>query len=374
MASNKDTLEMRFEAAFISEALFSSEYTDTAESEFPLTIIENHRSSGIIFNGASSTQHGSNSEATLAIELIVTYYFPFTITFRNNFSGGVMSIVGPSENNPEAIVPYHNTSTKLGDGFTLTAISQQDDSGYHRVWNNYAPVARSTWQKNLSDIENTTLSSYSFFADPTDKNAVYKSGLRRKYTVDRYDQTEFDGTISPAYSKGIIEQNSDTLHANSRSINGKNYVFSFWTDDITKQNPRVESPIGNIARTAIFKYPHHTNNTAAIENTSQTKIIRTFDGTLHKVYVSINRIWYEYSTDNGAIWTIGKGGKPIGAYGAHSPAISDCSDDAVVIVYQENNDIKLATANKSAVVGDLPPYDVPVLSLVFSLQALASRS
>lgn len=45
-----------------------------------------------------------------------------------------------------------------------------------------------------------------------------------------------------------------------------------------------------------------SNNVNAISNTSQRKVIRTSNGDLHLFYVSMGKIWYEKSVNNGTSW------------------------------------------------------------------------
>ena len=92
----------------------------------------------------------------------------------------------------------------------------------------------------------------------------------------------------------------------------------------------------NAEVSANFKGTQLTNQETGMQNPSQRKFVRTTDGTLHFVYESMNRIWYEISTDNGATWRIMNSATPLETVDSKLPSI-DCYGNSVAIVYQKKN-------------------------------------
>jgi len=92
----------------------------------------------------------------------------------------------------------------------------------------------------------------------------------------------------------------------------------------------------NAVVNANFKGTQLSNQETGIQNPSQRKFVRTTDGTLHFVYESMNRIWYEISTDNGATWRIMNNATPLETVDSKLPSI-DCYSNSVAIVYQKKN-------------------------------------
>ncbi len=150
----------------------------------------------------------------------------------------------------------------------------------------------------------------------------------------------FDPT-KPCYSVEAISPQDIPL-----SQTGKSHRFYFqnWT------GTNVDFEYANIIRTgvvfqdenaeasAVLKGTQLSNQSQALSNNGQRKIIRTDDGKLHCVYESLEKIWYEMSTDNGNTWVIMNNGQPVShpANVAKSPSIcligNECS---ILIVYQE---------------------------------------
>ena len=120
------------------------------------------------------------------------------------------------------------------------------------------------------------------------------------------------------------------------NINGHNYYFAGWADDITLNNPRTINATQNQNISALYKYPHHSNQTNAYSNPSQRKFIQTPDGVKHICYESMNRVWIEYSTDNGATWALGNSGKPLSSVDSKNPSMSFYGNE-LAIVWQEKS-------------------------------------
>jgi hypothetical protein len=332
-------------------------YTDTLH-ESVVDSVQASLASGYILFFAWNDQ-GSEMGNTLAqvnLTLDLTYYIPqaFSVTFQNNFTGGVMGIAGPGVNNSSQAVPYTDGNTELGSPYTVTAVAQQDNNGINRVWNNYAPNDRSNWQKQIPGHSPQTIGtspSYSFNADTSDVNATYTANLRQNFEISRNDETEFDGTLLRNNVTQILEQNSGTVPAPAtQTINGRNYNFAGWENG---GNGQVSDPASNMTYpdAAMYKMVHYSNDASAFSENSQRKFIRTPNGNLFQTYTSMGHVWAEFSTDNGQAWQIAYGGQPLdGGNGGKCPSL-DCFGDQsghdVMVVFQQKAgdyySIKLAT-------------------------------
>lgn len=88
-----------------------------------------------------------------------------------------------------------------------------------------------------------------------------------------------------------------------------------------------------------------SNDPSAYSNNSQRKFVRTLDGHLHIVYESMNRVWYERSTNNGQTWEIMNNGRPLSEQDSKLPSIdyrpkfigSSTPHGDAGIVFQEKN-------------------------------------
>ncbi len=275
-----------------------------------------------------------NTLAQVNLTLDLTYYIPqaFSVTFQNNFTGGVMGIVGPGVSNSSQSVPYTDANTELGSSYTLTAVAQQDNSGINRVWNNYAPNDISSWQKQPSSGQQFDVSSaqtYSFNADTSDVNATYTANLRQNFEISRNDETEFDGTILRNNVTQILEQNSGAVPAPAtQTINGHSYNFAGWENG---GNGDISNPTSNMTYpdAAIYKTIHYSNDPLAFSNNGQRRLIETSSGGeawLTQVYASMGHVWIEHSSDGGNTWAIGNNGKPLDTGGGKDPSIAFTSN------------------------------------------------
>ncbi len=141
-------------------------------------------------------------------------------------------------------------------------------------------------------------------------------------------------------------QSSGTYYSaralNTQQINGTNAFFVNWTStsaDVPSPNS-LETPIvfrqADAVVKANYKGTNLTGNSNAFTNSSQQKAVKTSNGRLHLVYESLNNVWYERSTDNGATWEIMNSGNPLGISDSKHPAI-DSYGNQVAIVWQEKN-------------------------------------
>jgi hypothetical protein len=133
---------------------------------------------------------------------------------------------------------------------------------------------------------------------------------------------------------------------------GSNWNFFKWENGSgsTVRQEQINSNTSSEWK-AMYKGVSKSDNAAGFSNTSQRKFVRDLAGNLHKVYESMENVWYELSTNNGSSWTIMNGGAPLGASKSKLPSI-DNYGNSVVIVFQEEtysgSKISLRTFNLSS--------------------------
>ena len=144
---------------------------------------------------------------------------------------------------------------------------------------------------------------------------------------------EFDAPQDQPSFVGLV--GSQVLMTTPPSINrnGRNYLFSGWSDG-NGDNPRTFTINENKTYySARYRIPATSNDQNAYANNNQRKFVRTSNGYYHRVYESMNRVWYERSTNNGANWEIMK---PLSGSDSKSPSI-EAAGDMVLVVFQERN-------------------------------------
>ena len=89
----------------------------------------------------------------------------------------------------------------------------------------------------------------------------------------------------------------------------------------------------NATITANVKGTQLSNINTAYDYNSQRKFLRTDNGHLHNVYISLGALWYERSTDGGANWEI-IGGQPINSDNPKQVSIDYLGSGLVLIAFQ----------------------------------------
>ncbi|MDT3695209.1 MAG: T9SS type A sorting domain-containing protein [Ignavibacterium sp.] len=112
------------------------------------------------------------------------------------------------------------------------------------------------------------------------------------------------------------------------------YIFAGWSDGVMSTSRQFTS---NTDIRALYKKINNSNNANTYSNNNQRKIVRTQNGELHKVYESMDRVWYERSVDNGASWSIVMG-KPLSTLKSISPSIDYYQNDVFIVFQEINND------------------------------------
>lgn len=141
----------------------------------------------------------------------------------------------------------------------------------------------------------------------------------------------------PNYS---VRANSQTINLGG-SLGSRQAVFAGWEgDDVDFKDANdaetgvVFNDSGAEAR-AKMKIRGLSNDSKAFASNSQRRLVQTTSGSmpgheywLHRVYTSMGHVWMEYSSDRGATWTLGNGGKPLdGGAGGKNPSMDYYHDD-----------------------------------------------
>ncbi|HEX2867151.1 MAG TPA: T9SS type A sorting domain-containing protein [Ignavibacteriales bacterium] len=131
------------------------------------------------------------------------------------------------------------------------------------------------------------------------------------------------------------------------SLGIRNCYFQNWSSSGADILQTVNNPAGydqkaivfntqDASVTANYKAINISNTQTAFSNSSQRKIVRTPNGSLHLVYESMGKVWYEMSTDNGVSWRLMNGGRPLVSEDAKLPSIEAYDTDSpVFITYQK---------------------------------------
>ena len=133
------------------------------------------------------------------------------------------------------------------------------------------------------------------------------------------------------------------------------FVWRSWDYDPTKVN--IKSPnnkstnvvflsSANTTVTANLKGSQLSNELTAYDYNNQQKFVRTDNGHLHNVYISLGALWYERSTDGGTTWEI-IGGQPVNSNNPKHVSIDYLGSGIILIAYQ------CTTATGSKVVIDV---------------------
>ncbi|HRP93601.1 MAG TPA: T9SS type A sorting domain-containing protein, partial [Ignavibacteriaceae bacterium] len=96
-----------------------------------------------------------------------------------------------------------------------------------------------------------------------------------------------------------------------QSLPPQNHTFWKWSDE-NFDNPRtVRIANTNTNLFAIYKKIQTSNQIDAYSNNSQRKFVSNYYGVRFSVYTSLEKVWIEYSTNNGQSWHIGNKGRPL---------------------------------------------------------------
>ena len=311
-----------------------------------LSAVNDARASGEIYLGAVSNNEGSNNtNAALELRLEITYTMPVVsvdITAKNSFDYGTIK-VGNNAPATQVNSPFIFT-TDVGNTINLEA-QDQLYGDYERVWNT-SGVSQSIsyWDKTdgVNHVFVSNLRVYNFQVAEDDDDKTYIAELMKNYKIDRdIDCSEFDDILSNSGYTYIVEHNSGSIGAPAtRTVNSRTYHYVGWADDFSASNPRAITPNDNMEYSALYKYPHYSNNDEGYSNTSARKVVKTVDpqyGTekLWIVYESKGKVWLETSINDGVYWSAEILNDGVDA---KNPSITTAINDVLIAYQYEDED------------------------------------
>lgn len=310
------------------------------------TEMQNLLTSGTLILGALGENETANdSYAYLFIWLHVKYRRPaqtFPYFAANYYNGAIIGgQIGVGLGQPPTSFPspkqfYANENQNIN----LLAYDNQDIDTRRYLYNDTeAQNQKSKWDQDKFGVVTPLGAPQTITVVSSSTNAAttFRAWLSKNCKIDQTHKTEFDGNQTQQNTAWIVELNSGNITTqSSRVISGKNYLFAGWEDNLTLGTSRNITPTDNKVYEVLYKYLHHSNQTNAYSNPSQRRFIQTPDGVKHICYESMNRVWLEHSTDNGATWFLGNGGKPLSSADSKNPSMSFYGN-LLGIVWQEKN-------------------------------------
>lgn len=189
------------------------------------------------------------------------------------------------------------------------------------------------------------------FADASYGNNVRNQGMSAPFKTVNYASNNLGLTTS---YKGVFlgRLTSDPNYYSVRALlqnsnlNGFTGYFQNWSYTNSGLFQNVTSPSGYDQKAVIFyssgavvtaNYKAHLGSSvlSATESGNQRKIVKDGNGKLHLVYVSLNKVYYSSSTDNGATWSVDLQISGSGTASTPSIATSGGWDDEVYFTWQE---------------------------------------
>ena len=298
----------------------------------------------------SGTSLGSTNQIIVNIDnhryMAIFDYVPVTpvnVSVKNEFKDPDLEISHGGTVNID-YEDYFNTQSLPGQQVTLPFIPgeqhrfeakaqtypEEGMGSYYRGFN-YYPEHDGGW------VYPDGFRNYMAVVNPSVIEGVYNSKYRNRYdiSVQGFAQ-ELDQTIQLQSVPNIWQYESQLIFA-PPMISFNNYYSSFfsWSSG-ESSNERIVSPLDNAVYTALYKIKQHSNSTEAYSSSSQRKFVRTRDGNLHYVYLSMGHIWYERSTDNGSTWNIMNDGKPL-----DNPELGTPTSPAIIDIYTEDDAVAI---------------------------------
>lgn len=225
-----------------------------------------------------------------------------TLTIKNSFKRGFIKyngtqyrVIGPNG------IGFLNPS---GNNANIEAIYQDvlDETNgktYSREFESWSR-ASSPNQINLNPLQLTISESETYTANMP---KLFNINLEAANYIETGSggSYKYDGQNIGSNYFQKVRSSQRTFEA----IPPSGWGFSQWNDGLTT-NPRVENVVDHLSLNAIYKKHLASTQSTAFSNNSQRKFVRTTDGTLHLVYESVGRVWYEISTNGGSTWTLSK--------------------------------------------------------------------
>ncbi|MCE1189959.1 MAG: T9SS type A sorting domain-containing protein [Ignavibacteria bacterium] len=112
-------------------------------------------------------------------------------------------------------------------------------------------------------------------------------------------------------------------------------IMYTWTGGTVSTNPISYQLQTNTTIGAYYKRVASSNLPSTFQYNSQKKMVSTTDGTLYRVYESMERVWLERSFDNGVTWSLMNNNRPLSETASKGASI-DATSGQIGVVFQEN--------------------------------------
>ena len=199
------------------------------------------------------------------------------------------------------------------------------------ITRNFRKVYPLTIKNSLDEVGGISTNNI-YFKDPITDNAYhsYSAGNGGFVKDNAFDSLDID--ILPLEHQKYGAKAVSTISYNARTYQYSGGDFSTSGTDFIITGPTT--------KTAYYKGAQLSSQTDAIAGNGQKKIVKTSDGYLHQVYESLNKVWYERSTDNGVTWQVMNNGQAVSANGYKAKGASidyytSSYNNIIIIVYQQ---------------------------------------
>ena len=221
----------------------------------------------------------------------------------------------------------------------------------------FEPTSNSTLKNNAPELDDIHIGNFSF----TDPWYYYQGGgdqWHQKLAPTKYYSTLNIQNNSTASYGGVFLNRSISVNKPYYSIKVDPYqdipvsqtgrTHRFYFHNWSGTSASFQFP--NIAETGVvftgenstvqanLKGTQLSDNIEAYSSNSQNKFVRTENGNLHNVYVSMGALWYERSTNGGATWEIANYGRALNTDNPKGVSIDylppSSGDDIITIAYQ----------------------------------------
>ncbi len=227
--------------------------------------------------------------------------------------------------NSSEITPATNQNIYESDFNFSTTIEKFDKS----ITRNFRTVYPLT--VNLNSPEgNSAISGDAQFKDPTTTNNYVQINV----TTSGYVKNEAFYNLNETINSQPNQQYG--IKANS-VVTYNNKVYYWYSGDFNTSGTDIVIT-GPTTKTANYKGHLISNSQSATSLGSQRKIAKDYNGTLHMVYVSLDKVWYTYSTDGGSTWSAEE--RISGSGSASEPCIAASGgsvNNDVYFVWQETS-------------------------------------
>ncbi len=193
------------------------------------------------------------------------------------------------------------------------------------------------YQNGIKQDNSSSVFNFSVIQGPLSARFRYKTKVSLEYVTD-YDGTLQLGLIGEPYQYDPLTFSLPNI----LTLNGARNKLIRSESSPNQSVPVTITPTADMMFTAVYKPIQRSDNQQAFAQ-PQNKVFRAADGSIHMVYERQGKIWYEFSTNNGATWEIGNGGtylfsKNTGISSAKNPSIDfinfTTTDLSVVVAAQ----------------------------------------